>query len=209
MTEHYNYKFKCIVVGDAGVGKSCYIRRLAKGVFDSLYQLTVGVELEFITCHVFGKKIRVQIWDTAGSERFHSIMRSYYRDCCICALVFDKTSKSSFDSISNKWQKDIVELCDPNVTCILVGNKCDMKHDIEVTREEGEALAKTLDCPYVEVSAKSGKEVEHSFRVLLEKMVDKMLVLSVNEQDKLRIERGLSEKTYFEYKEKEEQGTCC
>ncbi|KAG6911392.1 Ras- protein RABB1c [Tephrocybe rancida] len=104
-------------------------------------------------------------WDTAGTESFRSITRSYYRGAAGCLLVYDVTSRKSFTN-ARSWLADVREHADPNLTCILVGNKvdlCDSESRREVPAEEAELWARDEGILFVEASAKSGQNVEEAF----------------------------------------------
>jgi len=109
-------------------------------------------------------------WDTAGTESFRSITRSYYRGAAGCLLVYDVCSRQSFLN-ARTWLKDVRQHADPHLTCILVGNKTDLcsddagptKRNREVTTEEAELWAKEEGLLFVETSARSGENVELAF----------------------------------------------
>ena len=87
--EDYKYLFKVVLVGNAGVGKTCLVRRFTQGMFPPGQGATIGVDFMIKTVEVEGEKIKLQIWDTAGQERFRSITQSYYRSAHALILVFD------------------------------------------------------------------------------------------------------------------------
>jgi len=108
----------------------------------------------------------VQCWDTAGTEAFRSITRSYYRGAAGALLVFDVTSRPSFTN-ARSWLADVREHADPNLTCVLLANKVDLCEKDEsrrqVTKEEAELWAKEAGLLFLEASAKTGKNVEEAF----------------------------------------------
>ncbi|TFK19148.1 ras-domain-containing protein [Coprinopsis marcescibilis] len=170
-----NYVLKFIITGDAAVGKSSLLIRLTDQRFLANPDPTLGVEFgsKLITIPEDEKVVKLQCWDTAGTESFRAITRSYYRGAAGCLLVYDVTSRKSFLNARN-WLKDVREHADPNLTCILVGNKVDLCEDSgdaannpirtrEVPREEGEAWAREEGLLFVEASAKSGQNVELAF----------------------------------------------
>src|SRR5690606_20784640 len=93
-------------LGESGVGKSCLVRRLIDNQFESSHDFTIGVEFGAQTVIVEGQTIRLQIWDTAGQEKFQAITRTYYRKVAIAILVYDVNNRASFNNIF-KWLKDI------------------------------------------------------------------------------------------------------
>jgi len=125
ITWHYVLKF--IITGDAAVGKSSLLIRLTDQRFLANPDPTLGVEFgsKLITIPEENKVVKLQCWDTAGQESFRAITRSYYRGAAGCLLVYDVTSRKSFENVRN-WLADVREHADPHVSCILVGNKVDL-----------------------------------------------------------------------------------
>jgi len=132
--------------------------------------------------------VKLQCWDTAGTESFRSITRSYYRGAAGCLLVYDVTSRNSFTN-ARSWLADVREHADPHITCILVGNKVDLVSDQsgegggsghghgrhrEVTTDEAEIWAKEEGLLFVEASAKSGQNVQLAFEQASRDILDKI-----------------------------------
>ncbi|EIW84658.1 hypothetical protein CONPUDRAFT_96988 [Coniophora puteana RWD-64-598 SS2] len=130
ITWHYVLKF--IITGDAAVGKSSLLVRLTDQRFLANPDPTLGVEFgsKLIEIPEEGKIVKLQCWDTAGTESFRSITRSYYRGAAGCLLVYDVTSRASYIN-ARSWLADVREHADPHLTCILVGNKVDLVSDAE------------------------------------------------------------------------------
>ncbi|EDR06440.1 uncharacterized protein LACBIDRAFT_251181 [Laccaria bicolor S238N-H82] len=123
----WHYVFKFIITGDAAVGKSSLLIRLTDQRFLVNPDPTLGVEFgsKLITIPEEDKIVKLQCWDTAGTESFRAITRSYYRGAAGCLLVYDVTSRKSFMN-ARTWLTDVREHADPQLTCILVGNKVDL-----------------------------------------------------------------------------------
>ena len=93
----YDYLFKIVLIGDSGVGKSNLLTRYCKNDFKIESKTTIGVE--FATKNVFttdGKRVKAQIWDTAGQEKFKSLVPSYLRDAHCAVFVYDISNKNTF-----------------------------------------------------------------------------------------------------------------
>lgn len=133
--ETYDYMFKVLLLGDAGVGKTSLMWRFSDDVFNQTYISTIGIDFKLRTIDVEGKKVRLQVWDTAGQERFHAISVSYYRTAVGIMLVYDITRRRSFENIA-KWLRNIDEHAQEDVVKLLIGNKCDMQQPRDVKREE-------------------------------------------------------------------------
>lgn len=101
---------------------------------------TIGVEFGSRIVNVGGKSVKLQIWDTAGQERFRSVTRSYYRGAAGALLVYDTTSRDSFNALTN-WLNDARTLASPNIVILLVGNKKDLEEARDVTFLEASTFA--------------------------------------------------------------------
>ncbi|KAH9484571.1 Ras-related protein Rab-2-A [Psilocybe cubensis] len=123
----WHYVFKFIITGDPAVGKSSLLVRLTDQRFLANPDPTLGVEFgsKLITIPEDNKVVKLQCWDTAGQETFRAITRSYYRGAAGCLLVYDVTSRDSFEHLRT-WLADVRKHADPHVSCILVGNKVDL-----------------------------------------------------------------------------------
>lgn len=124
--EDYAFLFKIVLIGNAGVGKTCLVRRFIQGEFPVSQGATIGVDfmikpmivkgkwwdscfLHFrfvVNRIVLGIRVNLQLWDTAGQERFRAITQSYYRSAHCLVLVYDVSSQPTFDSLS-QWCRDI------------------------------------------------------------------------------------------------------
>ncbi|NVM56376.1 MAG: GTP-binding protein, partial [Candidatus Helarchaeota archaeon] len=164
----YDYLFKVIVVGDGAVGKTALTIRFAEGRFQDHYKMTIGVDFAIKMVQVGGKKVKLQIWDTGGQERFSYIRPLYYKGAMGCVFVFDITNRSSFEHIT-KWQKEVADYC-TNVPALLVANKCDLP-DKAVTGSEAQQMASHLGGPYYEASAKTGDNVNDLFTTLAQILI--------------------------------------
>jgi len=157
----YNYLFKYIIVGDAGVGKSCLLLQFTDKRFRSEHDMTIGVEFGHRVCQIDDQRIKLQIWDTAGQEAFRSITRAYYRGATGALLVYDVGRRGSFEHLAS-WLLDARQNAQPNIVIVLVGNKCDLERR-EVSYEEGSWFARQNGLFFLETSAKTGQNVESAF----------------------------------------------
>ncbi|XP_070596076.1 ras-related protein Rab-37 isoform X2 [Erythrolamprus reginae] len=114
-------------------------------------------------------KVKLQIWDTAGQERFRSVTHAYYRDAQALLLLYDITSKVSFDSI-RAWLTEIHEYAHKDVVIMLLGNKADMNGERVIRTEDGESLAREYGVPFMETSAKTGMNVELAFLAIAKEL---------------------------------------
>ncbi|KAI9358559.1 ras-related protein rab-2A-like protein [Zopfochytrium polystomum] len=157
----YEYLFKYISVGDSGVGKSCLLLRFTNGEFMPT-ETTIGIEFGSQIVTVNNRRVKLQIWDTAGQESFRSISRAYYRGAIGCLLVYDMTRRDTFNHLMS-WLEDVKQHGNEEIKTALIANKSDLAAKRQVSREEGEAFAQANGLIYFEASAKSGENVEEAF----------------------------------------------
>ena len=152
-------RHKIIFVGDAGVGKTTIIGRIMDNPFSEVYEPSIGVDFMSKNIKYQGQNIKLQMWDTAGQEKYKGLIPSYVRNSSIVFLVYDISSKTSFDNIPN-WINFIKSI--ENTTLVLCGNKIDLDKR-EVKKEEGEELAKKEGISFFEVSAKTDENIKNMF----------------------------------------------
>eukprot|EP01112_Ceratiomyxa_fruticulosa_P022243 TRINITY_DN808_c0_g1_i2.p1 TRINITY_DN808_c0_g1~~TRINITY_DN808_c0_g1_i2.p1 ORF type:complete len:236 (+),score=49.73 TRINITY_DN808_c0_g1_i2:344-1051(+) len=168
-----DFMYKIIVIGPSGVGKSCLIYQFTEKSFLPTHDLTLGVEFNIKVVNVGGdegkpkKKVKLQIWDTAGQESFRSITSNYYRGAMGAAIVYDITSRDTFTNLQ-AWIQEVYLHCTENVALILIGNKADLP-ERAVSRKEAEEFAHNNSIPlFTELSAKDNRGVENAFTSLAE-----------------------------------------
>lgn len=153
---------KVLLLGDAGVGKTSLLNQFVNREFTAQYKATIGSDFSSKQVDVDGKLITLQIWDTAGQERFQSITANYYHGSHAIAIVYDITSRQSFENV-RKWISEVDRLANPQVCKLLVGNKADLQDKREVSKEDGQSLADGLGIPFMETSAKTAYNVKDMF----------------------------------------------
>ena len=152
-------RHKIIFVGDAGVGKTTIISRIMENPYNEIYEPSIGVDFMSKNIKYKGQSIKLQMWDTAGQEKYKGLIPSYVRNSSIVFLVYDISVKTSFDNIP-KWITFIRTI--ENTTLVLCGNKLDLSNR-EVKKEEGEELAKKEGIAFFEVSAKTNENIKNMF----------------------------------------------
>ena len=125
----YDYLAKVILLGPSGCGKSCLLHRFIKGEWRVLTSQTIGVEFASKIVKVGNqgsrKRVKLQLWDTAGTERFRSVSRSYYRGAAGAVLVYDISNQGSFAQLPT-FLNDARALASPQLSVVLAGNKTDV-----------------------------------------------------------------------------------
>ena len=162
MANKYNYLFKYIIIGDPSVGKSNLLMKFAHNKFTDEYQATIGVEFGAKNITFNNQIYRIQIWDTAGQENFRSITRAYYKNSVCAMVVYDITSRESFEHVQN-WIQDIKDQSPKTVLIVLVGNKIDLVNERKVKEEEGKAFAEKHNFIFQEMSALTGDGIQELF----------------------------------------------
>lgn len=201
--EDYKFLFKVVLVGNAGVGKTCLVRRFTQGLFPPGQGATIGVDFLIKTIEVDGEKVKLQIWDTAGQERFRSITQSYYRSAHALVLVYDISTRSTFECVP-VWIREIEQYANPRALLALVGNKVD-REDREVPTHVGEEFANTYDMFFLETSAKEADNVEKLFTEIATKLTHEAKLNYQRYNGKPNLE---SIPSYLECKENTDHSCC-
>mmetsp|Transcript_3081 Transcript_3081/g.8119 ORF Transcript_3081/g.8119 Transcript_3081/m.8119 type:complete len:239 (+) Transcript_3081:29-745(+) len=168
--ERYDHTFKVVVAGDSGVGKSSLILRYADNTFNPSYTATIGVDFKIRTLDLDGKRVKLQIWDTAGQDRFRSIVSNYYRGAHGVILVYDVSSAESFDHVP-EWLDEGRGHAPSDAVIALFGNKCDVPSDKrQVSLEMAQELAQQHRMDHFETSAKAALNVDLAFQQTARRM---------------------------------------
>ena len=172
MVEEEPPLYKILLLGDSTVGKTCFLLRYTDDTFLELHMATIGLDYRLKTMVLDDQKIvKVQLWDTAGQDKFRAITRNYYKGARGIILIYDITNIKSYDNIK-KWINEIKEEIPDKVTIILIGNKIDNERERKITKEQGEQLAKDYNVPFFETSAKTGEGINESVLFLIKKIID-------------------------------------
>ncbi|MCP4764629.1 MAG: GTP-binding protein [archaeon] len=175
MGDQFDYTFKILMLGDASVGKTSLSERYITGVFNPDLRLTVGVEFFIKTVNIHGKRIKLQIWDMGGEDRFRFLLPTYCLGSSGAIFMYDNTRPSTLQHIED-WTSIFKEKNGNDIPILLVGNKIDLEEHREIPREEGIKIAKQNKMAgFVESSAKEGINVEKTFQTLTNLMVKNML----------------------------------
>ena len=164
-----DYKIKIIVVGDSGVGKTNLINRFASDKFDTNSKSTIGVEFVYKTLKINKEIIKVEVWDTAGEERYRSITSSYYKGANGAIIVYDLTDEESFKNVES-WMNEVIKKGKQNMQFLLVGNKKDLINDRVVSEQKGIDKAKELNINLFEASALEKNNVNEAFNFLIKEI---------------------------------------
>jgi small GTP-binding protein len=161
---------KLVLLGEHGVGKTCLASRWFRGGFRTDQPPTIGAAFIQKEVSVHGEPKKIQIWDTAGEERYHSMAPVYSEGASGAVIVFDVTRRETMTRIP-AWVKCLSH-CDDGIVILVVANKCDSEKR-EILFDEGEAYARALNFEYFETSAKTGAGVEEAFEFIVERICNR------------------------------------
>ena len=204
LQQDYDYLFKLLLIGNSAVGKSSLLLRFSDNIFNESFLPTIGVDFKIRTFDLSNKTVKLQIWDTAGQERFKTITSSYYKGAHGIILVYDITDRQTFKDIEN-WLSEVEKFANENVVRLLIGNKCDLESNRQVSREEGQEFADSLGVKFIETSAKECTNVEKSFFTMANEIkgrVQKVDHVNKPEQGKQQLSTNTSSLS-------KSKGSCC
>lgn len=164
--------FKIIAIGDSGTGKTCFLKQYVGEMFSSSYKSTIGVDFMTKAICYRNRRFKLQLWDTAGQDRFSTLVKSFYRGAHAIILCCSVDNPCSIDNI-HTWMDEVREhsLDDDEQIFIMVLNKCDIPHEKHIS---GKAYRTAVDnnLPLFETSAKNNDNIESAFTYLLDKLLD-------------------------------------
>ena len=169
--ENYDFIFKVLLLGNSDVGKSSLLLRYVDSVWNDAFVPTIGVDFKVKTLTINEKRVKMQIWDTAGQERFRTVVSTYFRGAHGILLLYDVTNRDSFKNLES-WLIEIEKNAKEKVLKILIGNKCDLTDDREITSDEGKAFALRNGMEFMETSAKMNTNVSEAFETLGKLMIE-------------------------------------
>ena len=168
----WNIKIKAILVGESQTGKTCILNKLVSNIFienPGSTNVAENLEKEFT---VEGKTITLDIWDTAGQEKFRSLNKIFFKDAEIAFLVYDITKKETFDELKNFWVEQVRTFSSENVLFAVVGNKADLYTKEEVNENMGQEFADQINGVFAQTSAKHGTGINDLFQTVVEKKIE-------------------------------------
>ena len=171
--------YKVIFLGDTAVGKTSLIFRFCEDKYDEAFTATIGIDIKTKNYIYQDKKIELDIWDSAGQERYKSLAKNSFQGADGIILVYDLSNKKTFQNIK-VWYNHIKDMIDINkVAIIIVGNKSDLP-EREVNKETCDKFCQKYNLQSIETSCKKNINIKETFDLLIDKMI-KM-------QDKLKQE---------------------
>lgn len=201
---HVDYLYKMLLLGQTNVGKSSLLLRFADDAFAEHQVSTIGVDWRIKTIALNDKLVKLQLWDSAGQERFRTIASAYYRGAHGVAIVFDLTSRLSFDAIKY-WMDEIDRHAPRHIRRMLIGNKSDLINERAVDHDEAYSYAVKHGMQYLETSAKNAENVTEAFMTMTRQ------IYQVSQEGNLTPRNGFDviHLQYDNVKQVSEKKACC
>ena len=171
MNDNFDLILKLLIVGDSSVGKTNFIMRFINNEFINNYLTTSGIDLKTKDIEVKNKKIRIQIWDTAGQVQYKAITRNLFLKVMGAIIIYDITNEKSYNNLKS-WVQLIREECGSHMQIIIVGNKCDLDSERKINQNEVMNYAEEEKIEYIETSCKTGENVHKVVKTICEKILE-------------------------------------
>ena len=177
---NFDYSEKIILLGQSAVGKTNLIIRFTENKFYAEFISTAGFDYKskIISLNNSKKNLKLFLYDTAGQERYEALCKSLYKKVDGIILVYDITSRESFDYIP-KWVKEIKQY-NENFSIMLIGNKIDDEENRIISFEEGKKFADDNNMVFFETSAKNGDNVNKAFIYYGNKLIENLIERKAN-----------------------------
>ena len=169
--QEFEYTIKLLIIGDSGVGKSKFIYRLITGEFIQGHIATTAIDLKTSVIELQGKKIRIQLWDTAGQEKYKSITKNLFLRVQGILVVYDITDENSFKNVK-LWIQLIKGDCGEHMPIIILGNKNDLEENRVINKDDAISYAKEENVLYIETSPKTGENIQNAINEISEKILE-------------------------------------
>ena len=176
---------KCVLLGESGTGKSSLIERFINNTFkkDTLSTLIGSFSSKIVFYEKENIKIRFDIWDTAGQEKYRSINKIFYQDAQVTLLVYDITQEYTYKAIKDYWFSEVKENSPEDAIIFLVGNKSDLYEKEVVNEEEARQYANEINSLYKLVSAQNGEGIEDIFKMIGERLLTEEFLQKIKEEN--------------------------
>jgi len=172
---------KLVLLGESGVGKTSIISRFTKDEFDPEQVSSSSAQFISKEINIDDQVINFDIWDTAGQERFRALAKMFYKESQVIVLVYEITNRKSFDAIKNYWYKEAINNSTAKIYAV-VGNKCDLYENEQVSDVEGKNFAKEINGIFKLTSAASNIGINRLFQSIGKKIINPNYCEEENEQ---------------------------
>lgn len=172
--------FKIVINGDSGVGKSSLILRYIDDTFSEDAVCTVSDDFRETVVTVDGQSVKLQLWDTAGQERYRIITSSFYHNADGTIIVYDLSSKDSFDNVA-RWSQEVDRYIELSIK-VVVGNKLDLEGR-SVTQDTADEVCDNLGAPHMLTSAMTGEGVTELFESAVRQLLAQAKLTEASQPD--------------------------
>ena len=195
---------KVVLIGNSGVGKTCISQRYINKLYSGNEDSTVGASYFQKILEIDGKTVQLDIWDTAGQEKYRSMGKMFYKDAYIVLFIYDITDKKSFTELQNVWYKELKNTGEKHTVLAVVGNKSDMYLNEQVDEEEARKWADEIGAVFGMVSAKTGDCIDLLFENVVKKYFSPDFVAIIKSERKKKGQINKIENSPLKNKKK-----CC
>lgn len=174
-----DFQFKVVLLGEGAVGKSSLLMQYVENKFNPRHTSTIQASFQSKVLALDGCHVTLNIWDTAGQEKYHALGPIYYRGSQGALLIFDITDQRSFDRVKI-WMKELHRALGDSTVLMIVGNKLDLAQNRTVSLEEAQEYASSMGAMYEETSAKENVGIDRAFGRLCKAMMNLVRNSSIN-----------------------------
>ena len=164
-------KYRVVLIGNSFVGKTALVNRYVKNEKPQNYSETVGSAFVEYSEKINNSQIQIQLWDTAGQDKYRSLCPVYFRRANAAILVYDVTEQASFDALQY-WMNFFHDTAGADVPIFIVGNKIDLEDNIIVDVPMGQKFAQDHGCLFFSTSAATGLNVDFLFQKVAETLLN-------------------------------------
>lgn len=174
LVDNGSVQARVVVIGNSAVGKTSILNQLIARTFNEQEVATIGANYQVHVEDVDGSSVELQIWDTAGQEKFRALGPIYFRNARGAIVVYDVADRSTFDALES-WIASFRDVAGPETVVVVVGNKCDVEDGVAVSEVEGEKWAADAGFSCFRTSAKTGKGIKETFHELAVQLLQRRI----------------------------------
>lgn len=163
LDETENDSCKVVLIGETAVGKTSIISQFIEKSFESNILSTTGAIYSSTKVKAGDKEAKLEIWDTAGQEKYRALTKMFYKDATAAVIVYDITKLNTFNEIKNYWVNELKQNAPANIITVIVANKSDLYENEEVDEKEAREYAKSMNALFKKTSAKNAEGIENLF----------------------------------------------
>ena len=171
MNSEYDYTIKLFIVGNTAVGKTNFMNKFVDGEFQQNYVATVGIDFKTKYVEFDGKKMKVQLWSTAGKEKYKSISKNIMLRSQGLLALYDITNEKTYLDLK-QWIQLTKEKYSSYIPIMIIGNKNDLESERVVDKETAISYAEEENAEYIETSCKTGDNILKSIVLITRKIID-------------------------------------